>query len=820
MDKAPAHAQAHRQTFFCLPMVPHPLSAPKGIGAGVAYVRSALIHALGYAGIHLRLRDAEALSQPWHWVTGHWAKLLEQARHKRPHPPSSDPDGPDNGNWLDCLPDGALILDDSSEVIRANAVAEHMLGQGHEAMQGKALFTLLPALPRNCSPATREAGCQCQGHRPCTGCLTQIQVGGTSSLTVEVKFARLARGQSQGRYLVLLRDVTEAHKAELALGRNERLLRRILEALPVGVWVTDPNGEVLFDNPAGRNIWGNCTPFSPDATTAWWPAGCDSPNEPLPREICPPGTTMGMYEIRHGDGEVKTVACLRAPLWNGEQSEGTLIVQQDLSEFYRVEKDLRLADAMLERLLNSLAIGVVVTDLQRSLVMCNDTLCKLLGYGKMDLGRMALDDLLHPSDALACQDDWDAIVAGRKPWLQREVRCVSREGDARWALIHASVVREPEGRPLYLVAQVVDIDARKQAEKSLAIREHLFTMAQRIARLGYWEWQPLERSFNCSPEAAHILGVSIQSHAPLETLLTAVHPDDRLSLQRCLQALVNEGQDFDLDCRLMATACAGQHRIVKLRGTQLAPEVAAAHFVGTVIDVTEYQDMVRQLWASRDSLRLLSARQEKLLEDERKHIAMELHDELGQLLTGIKMNNSAIQLRKSDDQTIAKQTRRIEELAEKAIGVVRQVATSLRPLVMDMGLIAALSWQARNFQRMFGIPCELAIRCRDLPRNEHIEITVFRVVQEALTNVSRHAAASKVWIEMDIESGDQLAVRIKDNGNGFDPDNLIPGKTLGLLGQKERMHGLGGSIDIESLPGTGTTVILTIPIISDPTTNP
>jgi signal transduction histidine kinase len=225
---------------------------------------------------------------------------------------------------------------------------------------------------------------------------------------------------------------------------------------------------------------------------------------------------------------------------------------------------------------------------------------------------------------------------------------------------------------------------------------------------------------------------------------------------------------------------------------------------------------VRELWASRDSLRLLSARQEKLLEDERKRIAMELHDELGQLLTGIKMNNSAIQMRKANEPNLIQQTHRIEELAERAIGVVRQVATSLRPLVLDMGLEAALSWQARNFQRMFGIPCELTINWKELPRNEHIEVTIFRTVQEALTNVSRHAAASRVWIETNIEDG-QLAVRIRDNGSGFDASALIPGKTLGLLGQKERMHGLGGSVTIDSLPGKGTTVVLTIPITPQPT---
>lgn len=761
-------------------------------------------------------------------IADQWAGFVDHARHFLPDGHRNDPephlafvDG-----WLESLPDGALVIDAKGLIAHINGVAERMLDKAASGLHGTSLFQLLPGLPADCQTVvTGERPCSCQGNRPCSGCVVAVPRASTAPVSIEIKFARLAVARNKNRALVLLRDVTETRNAEQALRRNERLLRRILEALPVGVWVTDVADKVLFDNPAGRAIWDGCIPFSADATTAWWPTAREAGTEPLSREPTALGATVGTYEIRQRGGEVKTVACLRSPLWNGEQSEGTLIVQQDLSEFYRVEKDLRLADAMLERLLNSLAIGVVVTDLKRQLVMANETLGKLLGYGKMDLGHMALDDLLHPADALACQEDWEAMVAGRRPWLQREVRCMARNGSTRWTLIHASVVREPDGQPLYLVSQVVDIDARKQAEKSLTMREHLFTMAQRIARLGSWEWQPLEGSlnFSCSPEAALILGVSVQGPAHLQTLLTAIHPDDRAGLQSRLWQLEREGRDFDLDCRLMAMADKGQHRIVKLRGTQLAPEVAASHYVGTVIDVTEYREMLRQLWASRDSLRLLSARQEKLLEDERKRIAMELHDELGQLLTGIKMNNSAIQMRKADDPAVIKQTQRVEELAEKAIGVVRQVATSLRPLVLDMGLVAALSWQARNFQRMFGIPCELAIHCKDLPRNEHVEVTIFRVVQEALTNVSRHAAANQVWIEMDIE-GDQLAVRIRDNGNGFDASSQIPGKTLGLLGQKERMHGLGGNITIESLPGTGTTVVLTMPIVPitliDPTSPP
>lgn len=714
-------------------------------------------------------------------------------------------------NSLNNLPDGALVCDGTGKITANNRVAQQMLGGTAGSLVGQTLSHLLPHLPPGCQSSFVDPhGTCCLFPHPCSGCLVSLPHSEGEPSYVELKLSRLPSLDAP-RYLCLLRDVTDAKRAELALARNERLLHRILEALPVGVWVTDAEGEILFDNPAGRAIWQDCVSISNPEPKTWWP---------MSRERLPEGgdpatdSAIGVYEIVCKDGRHKTISCVRSPFWNGERREGTVIVQQDVSDVQRVKEDLRLADAMLDRMLYSLAVGVVICDMQRRVMTVNDSLCKLLGYDEYELRSRTLDSLIHPADAAAYQEAWAQVVADQSSGLQLELRCRQRNGQVRWALVHASVVRDRDDVPLYLVCQVVDIQARKAAEKSLAVREHLFTVAQRVARLGYWEWQPEEGVFRCSPEAGKILGMDQAPTSSIEAFHLSVHREDRALLQKRLKQLAEAGREFDLDCRLAVAAEGGRPRIVKVRGTQLSPQVAAAHFVGTVIDITDHQDMVRQLWESRDSLRLLSARQEKMLEQERKHIAMELHDELGQLLTGIKMANAALHLRYSDHPMIDQQASRTEELAEKAIAVVRQVATNLRPLALDMGLIPALSWQARNFQRMFGIPCHV-FADEELPlQDERLDVTVFRVVQEALTNISRHAAASSVEIHLEALPN-RLEVKIKDNGNGFNPDALVPGKTLGLLGQRERMHSLGGTIDFESIPGTGTTVILAIPLPHD-----
>jgi signal transduction histidine kinase len=150
-------------------------------------------------------------------------------------------------------------------------------------------------------------------------------------------------------------------------------------------------------------------------------------------------------------------------------------------------------------------------------------------------------------------------------------------------------------------------------------------------------------------------------------------------------------------------------------------------------------------------------------------------------------------------------------LVDNAIQGVRNVASNLRPMALDMGLYLALDWLRQDFVKRTGIACTLDAKDQNVLLDEARSIVVFRIVQESLTNISRYAAASQVFITLD-SGADQLGVEVHDDGRGFDPVAAEKAKTFGLLGMRERALALGGLLEVVSSPGQGTTIGLTIPM--------
>ena len=217
------------------------------------------------------------------------------------------------------------------------------------------------------------------------------------------------------------------------------------------------------------------------------------------------------------------------------------------------------------------------------------------------------------------------------------------------------------------------------------------------------------------------------------------------------------------------------------------------------------------LQPTRGSVRVASADQERVRERERARIARELHDQLGQALTGLKIDLAQLgsdAIPERDDSTCGRLQASVDEL----IATVRRIASELRPhLLDDLGLLAALEFQAQDFVRRTGVKCRF--RCRGIPGSLDTDrsTALFRIFQEILTNVGRHAAATKVKVEVDLDAAN-FTLRVSDNGKGFDKLRLADPKALGLLGMRERALLLGGAIEIESRTGAGTVVTLKIPL--------
>ncbi|HLK40533.1 MAG TPA: GAF domain-containing sensor histidine kinase, partial [Polyangiaceae bacterium] len=218
-----------------------------------------------------------------------------------------------------------------------------------------------------------------------------------------------------------------------------------------------------------------------------------------------------------------------------------------------------------------------------------------------------------------------------------------------------------------------------------------------------------------------------------------------------------------------------------------------------------------------DQLRGLSARIESILEDERTGIAREIHDELGQSLTALKMDIAWLARRidapqPTERSAIREKLDAMSNLTDEIIGQVRRISSELRPGVLDdLGLIAAIEWQAQEFEGRTGTECTVRTSGGDAPISRATATAVFRVLQEALTNVTRHAQAQRVDVRLEI-GGASLALAVRDDGRGITPEELRSPKSLGLLGIRERAHRLGGSVSVGPASPSGTLVLLTVPI--------
>jgi len=232
---------------------------------------------------------------------------------------------------------------------------------------------------------------------------------------------------------------------------------------------------------------------------------------------------------------------------------------------------------------------------------------------------------------------------------------------------------------------------------------------------------------------------------------------------------------------------------------------------GVVWDITQGKRAELALARSQEQLRELSAHLESVREEEKARIAREVHDELGQMLTVLKLEVSMCELAFAElDPGLNERLASMKRLIAQLFQLVRDVATALRPPILDAGIASAIEWQARRFEARTQIPCLVQVP-DNLPALSDAKATgLFRILQEALTNVMRHAQAHSVEIELVREDG-QLRMTVSDDGQGFCHEQTRP-TSFGLVGVRERVLMLGGSMALASEPGEGTSLSVAIPL--------
>ena len=214
---------------------------------------------------------------------------------------------------------------------------------------------------------------------------------------------------------------------------------------------------------------------------------------------------------------------------------------------------------------------------------------------------------------------------------------------------------------------------------------------------------------------------------------------------------------------------------------------------------------------SFEQLRALAARLQSIREEERTRVAREIHDQLGQSLTAIKIDVSVLVRQWPDDPQQAARSASILKLVDETIQAVRRISTELRPGILDdLGLVATVEWAGEEFEARTGTTCRLDLSQDDIAVDQEQATAVFRILQETLTNVARHAEATQVEVRLAKEHGG-LTLEVRDNGKGIPDDNVSMSGSLGILGMRERAMLIGGTLTITGVPGKGTTVRVRIP---------
>jgi len=226
--------------------------------------------------------------------------------------------------------------------------------------------------------------------------------------------------------------------------------------------------------------------------------------------------------------------------------------------------------------------------------------------------------------------------------------------------------------------------------------------------------------------------------------------------------------------------------------------------------------MKKQNEEQHEQFRDLSAYLQTAREEERKSIAREIHDELGQALTTIKLELSLLQEEiVNDAATATSRTQSLKERVDETIRTVKRIITKLRPgLLDDLGLTAAIEWQANDFQRHTGIVCEVSIQPDEMNINQEISTDMFRIFQETLTNITRHAGATRVMIHL-TQIDDVLELQVQDNGHGITSEQINDPKSFGLIGIRERVQFWHGVVTIEGRTGVGTIITVRLPLLSE-----
>lgn len=609
-------------------------------------------------------------------------------------------------------------------------------------------------------------------------------------------------------------DITERRKTEAKLQEERVLLRTLIDHLPDYIYVKDAALRHLINNKAQVALLGAGSEAETIGKTSQeYALGSLDESLENDRRILETGSAMVSQEefIRTATGEQRWLLTTKVPVKNAEGKLAMLVsISRDITARKLAEKELEASNERFEMIARTTNDAIWESDLISGQHWANPTHQRLYG--------------LEPDDPIPTEEDWEnrihpgdrlRIVADLKAALQSNAQSWIAEyrfldGEQNYISIYdrTYIDRNEKGEATRMLGSMMDISDRKKAEEKLRQNEEKYRLLFSNSPLPLWVFDLKTFQFLDVNEAAlRHYGYSREEF--LSMTILDIRPQEEIG------RMIKQAQTIQSGVRH-----SGIWKHLKKNGTLIDAEINSHDITYNgrqarlvlANDVTDRIKTEQLILETSEQLRQLSVRLQEIREEERMHMAHEIHDELGQRLTVLKMDVSWINRKIQPENTVVKEKiKSTLELLDGTIRIVRKIATDLRPGILDdLGLIPALEWQSKEFEERAGIKVTFQSNMSEIALPATVTTGLFRIFQESLTNIGRHAAASFVEASL-IRKSNVIVLTISDNGIGFDTTQLGSKKTLGLMGMKERTLGIGGEYTITSTPGKGCTVIVSIP---------
>lgn len=639
----------------------------------------------------------------------------------------------------------------------------------------------------------------------------------------------LIKGQTSAPLLSrALRYAVGRKRLEEELREQTRFLQSVLNSMADGVVMADETGTFRVWNPAAEHILGSgpakrtvgqwsddFTICLPDRVTAYPPEAI-----PLARAIQGESVTGAtLFLKRRSQGDDLWLDVSARPL-RDEMGlvKGGVIVFRDITESRRTDEALRDSEDRFRAIMDNSPALIFLKDLEGRYLQANRQFETVSHLTQKDLVGKTDDEIFPPAQATAFRENDRKVLEADAP-MRFEESAVHDDGT------HTSIVvkfplRNAEGRCYALCGIATDITDKQRAEEArqqlakdrLLLLESTGEGIYGIDRQGRCTFinSSASRILGYPPDA--LLGLDMHEQIHHSSRDGALYPRTRCHIHETLADGKGRKVDDEVYWRKDGTSFPVEYSSF--------PVVEQGLVTGAVVvflDNTDRKRAEQQLTASHDQLRKLTARLESVREEERILIAREIHDELGQALTGVKLELSSLRDQLADmAPALQNRLESISGLVDATIQSVRRIATDLRPIVLDqLGLIPAIEWQTSEFQSRTAIQCRLDIYLRSAPLSQTASTAMFRIFQEILTNVVRHAKASLVKITLQEQAGG-LVLEVQDNGRGITESEQADPQSLGLVGMRERALLLGGNITFIGNAESGTIVRVRIPLEQPP----